>query len=395
MNATAERPRLIGLDLIRTLIGFDTTSRDSNLALIDWVRDYLAGHGIDSQLTFDDDRRKANLFATLPAQDGNATRGGIVLSGHTDVVPVDGQPWDTPPFEATQIGDRLYGRGTSDMKSFSAIGLAHVPVFLRRGLKRPLHFSLSYDEEVGCIGVRRLIADVSARGIKPAGCIVGEPTGMHLVVAHKGKKSYRCRVRGHEAHSSLTPRGVNAVQVACEIVTFLTRMAHRFRDRGGFDAAYDVPYTTVHTGVIHGGTALNIVPRDCSFDFEFRYLPFDDPDVLFAEVKRFAATLLPDMHAVNPATYIEFDQLTAMPGFDTHGGSEIAEIGKACSGTHDFGKVSFGTEASLFHNADISTIICGPGHIEQAHQPNEWVSLEQLAQCEAFMGRLADHVCVA
>jgi acetylornithine deacetylase len=394
-TATAERPGLIGLDLIRTLIGFDTTSRDSNLALIDWVRDYLAGHGIDSQLTFDDDRRKANLFATLPAQDGNATRGGIVLSGHTDVVPVDGQPWDTPPFEATQIGDRLYGRGTSDMKSFSAIGLAHVPVFLRRGLKRPLHFSLSYDEEVGCIGVRRLISDVSARGIKPAGCIVGEPTGMHLVVAHKGKKSYRCRVRGHEAHSSLTPRGVNAVQVGCEIVTFLTRMAHRFRDRGGFDAAYDVPYTTVHTGVIHGGTALNIVPRDCSFDFEFRYLPFDDPDVLFAEVKRFAATLLPDMHAVNPTTHIEFDQLTAMPGFDTHGGSEIAEIGKACSGTHDFGKVSFGTEASLFHNADISTIICGPGHIEQAHQPNEWVSLEQLAQCEAFMGRLADHVCAA
>jgi len=394
-TATAERPRLIGLDLIRTLIGFDTTSRDSNLALIDWVRDYLAGHGIDSQLTFDDDRRKANLFATLPAQDGNATRGGIVLSGHTDVVPVDGQPWDTPPFEATQIGDRLYGRGTSDMKSFSAIGLAHVPVFLRRGLKRPLHFSLSYDEEVGCIGVRRLIADVSARGIKPAGCIVGEPTGMRLVVAHKGKKSYRCRVRGHEAHSSLTPRGVNAVQVGCEIVTFLTRMAHRFRDRGGFDAAYDVPYTTVHTGVIHGGTALNIVPRDCSFDFEFRYLPFDDPDVLFAEVKRFAATLLPDMHAVNPATHIEFDQLSAMPGFDTHGGSEIAEIGRTCSGTHDFGKVSFGTEASLFHNADISTIICGPGHIEQAHQPNEWVSLEQLAQCEAFMGRLADHVCVA
>ena len=397
MNAAvvAERPKLIGLELIRTLIAFDTTSRDSNLALIDWVRDYLAGHGIDSRLTFDDDRRKANLFATLPARDGNATRGGIVLSGHTDVVPVDGQPWDTPPFEATQIGDRLYGRGTSDMKSFSAIGLAFVPEFLRRGLKRPLHFSLSYDEEVGCIGVRRLIADVSARGIKPAGCIVGEPTGMRLVVAHKGKKSYRCRVRGHEAHSSLTPRGVNAVQVACEIVSFLTHMAHRFRDRGSFDAAYDVPYTTVHTGVIRGGTALNIVPRDCTFDFEFRHLPFDDPDALLADVKRFSATLLPDMHAVNPATYIEFDQLSAMPGFDTHGGSEIAEIGMACSETHDFGKVSFGSEASLFHNADISTILCGPGHIAQAHQPNEWVALDQLAQCEAFMGRLADHVCAA
>jgi acetylornithine deacetylase len=393
-TAEVDRPQLLGLDLIRTLIAFDTTSRDSNLALIDWVRDYLAGYGIDSQLTFDDDRRKANLFATLPAQDGNATHGGIVLSGHTDVVPVDGQPWDTDPFEATQIGDRLYGRGTSDMKSFSAIGLAFVPEFLRRGLKRPVHFSLSYDEEVGCIGVRRLIADVSARGIRPGGCIVGEPTGMHLVVAHKGKKSYRCRVRGHEAHSSLTPRGVNAVQVACELVTFLTHMARRFRDRGSFDAAYDVPYTTVHTGVIRGGTALNIVPRDCSFEFEFRHLPFDDPDALLAEVKRFAATLLPEMHAVSPATHIEFDPLSVMPGFDTHGGSEIAAIGKACSGTHDFGKVSFGTEAALFHNADISTIICGPGHIEQAHQPNEWVSFEQLARCEAFMGRLGDHVCV-
>jgi len=394
-TAVADRVELVGLDLIRTLIAFDTTSRGSNLALIDWVRDYLAGHGIDSQLTFDDDRRKANLFATLPARDGEASRGGIVLSGHTDVVPVDGQPWSTPPFEATIIGDRLYGRGSADMKSFSAIALAFVPEFLRRGLQRPLHFSLSYDEEVGCVGVRRLIADIGARGIRPAGCIVGEPTGMHLVVAHKGKKSYRCRVRGHEAHSSLTPRGVNAVQVACEIVTFLTHMARRFRDRGTFDAAYDVPYTTVHTGVIRGGTALNIVPRDCSFDFEFRHLPFDDPDVLLTEVKRFAATLLPDMHAVNPATYIEFDQLSSMPGFDTHGGSDIAELGGRCSGTHDSRKVSFGTEASLFHNADVSTVICGPGHIEQAHQPDEWVSLAQLAQCEAFMSRLADHMCSA
>jgi acetylornithine deacetylase len=202
-------------------------------------------------------------------------------------------------------------------------------------------------------------------------------------------------VRGHEAHSSLTPLGVNAVQIACEIVTFLTHMARRFRDRGGFDAAYDVPYTTVHTGLIHGGTALNIVPRDCYFDFEFRHLPFDDPDALFGEVRRFAATLLPDMHAVDPTTHIEFDALSVLPGFDTHGGSEIAELGKTCSGTHEFGKVSFGTEASLFHNADISTIICGPGHIAQAHQPNEWVTLEQLALCEAFMRRLADQVCVA
>jgi acetylornithine deacetylase len=395
MNAAAPAvsPHLTAMPLIRTLIGFDTTSRESNLALIDWVREYLAGYGIEVALTFDDERRKANLFATLPARNGNATTGGIVLSGHTDVVPVDGQPWDSDPFTATVKGDRLYGRGAADMKSFSAIGLAFVPQFLSRGLKRPLHFALSYDEEVGCVGVRRLLQDLVARGIKPAGCIVGEPTGMRLIVAHKGKKSFRCRVRGHEVHTSLTPHGVNAVQVACEIVAFLTRMGRSFRDRGGFDAAYDVPYTTVHTGVIRGGTALNIVPRDCSFDFEFRHLPFDDPDALLAEVRRFAATLLPEMHAVSRDTYIEFDALTASPGLETHGATEIAELGRACSGSHDLGKVSFGTEASLFHGSDIAAIICGPGHIEQAHQPNEWIALEQLALCESFMQRLADRIC--
>jgi acetylornithine deacetylase len=391
--ATAIAPQLVGFDLIRTLVSYDTTSRESNLALIHWVRDYLAGQGIASQLTYDDDRRKANLFATLPAQDGNATVGGIVLSGHTDVVPVDGQPWDTPPFEATLVGDRLHGRGVTDMKSFSAIGLAFVPELLRRGLARPLHFALSYDEEVGCIGVRRLIADIVARGIKPAGCIIGEPSGMQVVVAHKGKRSYRCRVRGHEAHSSLTPLGVNAVQVASEIVTFLSQMARRFRERGGFDAAYDVPYTTVHAGVIHGGTALNIVPRDCHFLFEFRHLPFDDPEALLSDVKRFAATLLPEMHAVDPGTHIEFDHVSTLPGFDTHGGSEIAELGRACSGAPEFGKVSFGSEAALFHTAGVPAIICGPGRIAQAHQPNEWVALEQLALCEAFMRRLSDRVC--
>jgi acetylornithine deacetylase len=398
MNAPAAAkavPQVASLEMIRTLVGYDTTSRDSNLGLIHWVRDYLAGFGIASQLTYDDDQRKANLFATLPAQDGNAVTGGVVLSGHSDVVPVDDQPWDTAPFAATVVGDRLHGRGVTDMKSFSAIGLAQVPELLRRGLRRPLHFALSYDEEVGCIGVRRLIADIAVRGIKPASCIIGEPSGMRVVVANKGKKSYRCRVRGHEAHSALTPLGVNAVQVASELVTFLARMARAFRERGPFDAAYEVPYTTVHTGVIRGGTALNIVPRDCRFDFEFRHLPSEDPDALLAEVKRFAATLLPEMHAVDPAAHIEFDPLSATPGFDSHGSTEIAELAKRCSGNKEIGKVSFGSEASLFHSAGLATVICGPGHIAQAHQPNEWVELSQLAACEAFMRRLADQICVA
>ena len=386
---------LASLELIRKLVSFDTTSRDSNLALIEWVRTYLDGHGIASSLTFADDGRKANLFATLPARDGNATTGGIVLSGHTDVVPVDGQPWDTPPFEVTQQGDRLVGRGVTDMKSFLAAGLTFVPEFVRRGLRKPVHLALSYDEEVGCIGVRRLIADIVAKGIAPSGCIVGEPTGMQLVVAHKGKKAWRCRVRGFEAHSSLTPHGVNAVQIACEIVAWIARRAREFRDEGRKDAAYDVPFTTVHVGTIHGGTALNIVPRDCTFDFEIRHLPFDAPDAFFAEVKAYAETFLPAMHAVAPGTHIDFDVLSTLPGFDTHEGSEITALGGACNGTHEFGKVSFGTEASLFHIANVPTVICGPGHIAQAHQPNEWVALDQIARCENFMRRLADQVCLS
>jgi acetylornithine deacetylase len=385
---------LVGLPLIRQWIGFDTTSRESNLALIEWSRTYLESFGASTSLTFDDSRCKANLFATLPAQNGNATTNGIVLSGHTDVVPVDGQPWDTPPFEATLKDGRLYGRGAADMKSFSAIGLTFVPEFVRRGLVRPLHFALSYDEEVGCIGVRRLIADVVAKGWKPAGCIVGEPTGMQLVVAHKGKMSWRCRVRGHEAHSSLTPHGVNAVEVACAIVGYISHRARQFRDSARHDDAYDIPYSTPHVGVIHGGTALNIVPRDCWFDFEIRHLPFDDPAAFFADVQAFAATLIPRMHAVDPATYVAFDPLSTMPGLDTHVESEIITLGKACNGTHDFGKVSFGSEASLFDNAAIPAVLCGPGFIAQAHQPNEWVSVDQLARCESFMRRLADHICV-
>ena len=396
MNApgslAAVRPELRSLDLIRTLVSYDTTSRDSNLALIDWVRDYLQGHGFTTAMTFDDDRRKANLFATLPAQDGNVSEGGIVLSGHTDVVPVEGQPWDTDPFAVTQKGDRLYGRGVTDMKSFSAVGLAFVPEFVRRGVGKPLHFALSYDEEVGCIGVRRLIADIVERGIRPAGCIVGEPTGMELVVAHKGKKAWRCRVRGFEAHSSLTPHGVNAVQIACEIVAYIAQRARDFRDAGARDGAYDVPYTTAHVGTIRGGTALNIVPRDCAFDFEIRHLPFDDPDAFIRDVKAFAAKFLPQMHAVDPATYIEFDHLSTLPGFDTHDGSAITALGHACNHTTEVGKVSFGTEASLFHGAAIPTIICGPGHIAQAHQPNEWVALDQIARCEAFMQRLVERL---
>jgi acetylornithine deacetylase len=395
-DAAAVRPDdLVGYEMVRRLVGYPTVSRDSNLALIEWVRQYLEGFGAITALTYDDDGRKANLFATLPARDGNGTRNGIVLSGHTDVVPVDGQPWDTDPFVATLVGDRLHGRGTADMKSFSAIGLAFVPQFVRRGLARPLHFALSYDEEVGCVGVRRLIADVAAKGVTPAGCIIGEPTGMQLVVANKGRRVWRCRVRGHEAHSSLTPQGVNAVQIACELVSWIAARARGFRDEGRQDPAYDVPYTTPHVGTIHGGTAINIVPRDCAFDFELRHLPFDDPDAFLAELRAYADSLVPAMQAVDPATYIAIDEVSESPGFDNDGSDNpVRDIGHDCTGSGLERKVSFGSEASLFHRASIPAVICGPGHIEQAHQPNEWISLAQLARCEAFMRRLMRHVCV-
>ena len=386
---------LIAWPLIRTLVGFPTVSRDSNLALLDWVRDYLARHGVESTYTWNDERTKANLWATLPARDGNVTTGGVVLSGHTDVVPIDGQPWQTDPFEAVVRGDKVHGRGVTDMKSFSATGLAMVPEFLRRGLKRPVHFALSYDEEVGCIGVRRLIADVAAKRVRPMGCIIGEPTGMRLVLAHKGKRSWRGHVRGHEAHSSLTPRGVNAVQIACEIVAYIGARAREFRDRGHRDEAYDVPFTTAHVGVIRGGTAVNIVPRDCWFDFEIRHLPNDDPEAFGNDVQAFARRYLDEMHAVHPDTHIRFDLLSVLPGMDTADGSEIAALAHACNGEADVGKVSFGTEASLFQGSDMPSVICGPGHIEQAHQPDEWVAIDQLAHCEAFMRRLADRVCIA
>ena len=383
---------LSSLQMIERLIGFDTTSRLSNLALIEWVEAYLAEHGVDSRLTFDDDRKKANLFATL----GPPDKPGLVLSGHTDVVPVDGQSWDTDPFTVTERDGKLYGRGTSDMKSFLAVVLALVPEFVQRGLDTPIHLALSYDEEVGCLGVRRLLADLDKVGIKPTGCIVGEPTEMRVVTGHKGKLSVRCQVRGLEAHSSLTHQGVNAVEAAAETVAYLKRMARKRRREGPFNPLFDPPYTTIHTGVIHGGTALNIVPRDCGFHFEFRYIPGDDPFALLEQVKRYVGTELePEMRAVSPATGFEFDARGGFNGLDIADDAEITAFVKAVSGANSTGKVSFGTEAGLFQHAGIPTVVCGPGSIEQAHKPNEFVSLEQVAQCERFMRRLMDRVCVS
>ena len=378
------------LDAVQRIVGFSTVSRDSNLELIEWARTRLEALGARCRLTYDADRRKANLFASLGPDAG----GGVVLSGHTDVVPVDGQKWDSDPFRAEIAGDRIYGRGTADMKGFVATALALAPEFVANGLRQPLHFALSYDEEIGCIGVRGLIADLAAARIRPDSVIVGEPTSMRVVIGHKGKHGYRCTVRGLACHSAYAPQGVNAVEAAAEVIAYLKGMARRFRDRGAHDALFDVAHTTVHTGVIEGGTALNIVPKQCTFDFEFRHLPGDDPNALFEEVKRYAEeVLLPEMQRVDPASGFDWEVLSVMPGLDVSAESPTARLALALTDFRDVGKVSYGTEASLFQEAGIPAIVCGPGSIEQAHKPNEYVSLDQLAQCEAFLRRLMARIC--
>jgi acetylornithine deacetylase len=378
------------LEMIRKLIGFPTVSRESNLELIHFARDFLAELGAVSRLTHDDDKRKANLFATL----GPRGVPGIVLSGHTDVVPVDGQAWKTDPFELVEKDGRLYGRGTADMKSFVAIALALAPEFARRGLQTPVHFAFSYDEEVGCIGVGRLLADLAHAGIKPKSCIVGEPTLMRPVIAHKGKKGFRCMVRGLTCHSAYAPQGVNAVEAAAEAVAYLKGMARRHRDHGPYDRGFDVAHTTVHTGVMRGGTALNIVPHECIFDFEFRHLPGDDPDALLAEFRDYIEnTLAPEMRALSPDAGFTLVPLSVLPALDNGPEVEVVGLAQELSGNDDIGKVSFGTEGSQFQRAGIPTVVCGPGSIEQAHKPDEYVAIEQVLKCEQFMRRLMDRMC--
>ena len=381
----------IAQELIRTLVGFDTTSRESNLALIHFVRDYLADLGVSSELIHDETGAKANLYATLGPDD----RPGIMLSGHSDVVPVDGQDWSSDPFEVAEKDDRLYGRGTCDMKGFIAIALAHAPEFLRRGLETPVHLAFSYDEETGCIGVRRLIKAINRLPVKPRMAIIGEPTGMRVIVAHKGKTDSIVHIHGHECHSSLTPQGVNAIQYASELIAHIAALAARVAETGPFDEEFDIAHTTIHTGVIEGGTVLNIVPKDCRFEFEIRNLPQDDPRAILKEIREYAETTLePRMKAVQPATGIEFKPGEFYPGLDTRPDEEVVTLAKALAGQNSHSKVAFGTEAGLFQeDAGIPCVICGPGHIEQAHKPDEYLALDQFAECEAFMARLADRVC--
>ena len=388
-----ERPRSAAMPrstaMIERLVAFDTTSRNSNLEMIDFVRDHLAELGVESRLTHDDEGAKANLYATL----GPGDRPGICLSGHTDVVPVDGQDWETDPFRATIREGRVYGRGTADMKSFIAAALTFAPDILARVKDTPVHFAFSYDEELGCLGAPRLIAAIERMPVRPAMCIIGEPTGMKVVTGHKGKRDLRCRVRGRECHSAYIHEGVNAVEIAAELVAILGRMAQRLQREGPFEAAFDPPFTTVHVGTIAGGTALNIVPRDCTFEFEIRNLPGHDPEPLIEEVRAFAeAELLPRMREVAVESGIEWQQRGAYPGLATGDDGEVVRLAKRLARANDTATVSFGTEGGLFDAAGIPAVVCGPGHIAQAHKANEFISLKQVAACEDFLGRLLDEI---
>ncbi|SAK56954.1 acetylornithine deacetylase [Caballeronia ptereochthonis] len=381
------------IDLIRALIRCDTTSSRSNLALIDFVRMWLKDHGVEHVIVVGDAAgAKANLFATLPAANGD-TANGVLLSGHTDVVPVAGQAWSLDPFDPVVRAGRLYGRGACDMKGFIGVALGLVPLLSRRPLREPLHLAFSFDEEVGCLGLPLLLAELAERGIRPRGCVVGEPTDMRPVVAHKGNNGYRCCVRGHAAHSSLAPHGVNAIEYAAQLICRIREIADTLRRDGPFDDAFAVPYATAQTGLISGGNALNTVPGQCEFQFEYRNLPGDDPEHLYELVARFARERLePQMRAVAAGARIDFEKIGTTVALDVDEEAAITRLVRALCDDTAVRKVAYGTEAGLFARAGVPTVICGPGSIDDAHKADESVALDQLDACADFIVRLANTI---
>jgi acetylornithine deacetylase len=379
--------------LLARLIAFDTTSRNSNLELIEFVRDFLDRHGVVSELIANDDGTKANLFASI----GPVERPGLVLSGHTDVVPVDGQDWSSDPFALTTRDACLFGRGTSDMKGFIAVVLALLPDIKAMAVDQPVHLAFSYDEEVGCKGVPRLLDRLVERlPVLPKACVVGEPTGMKVANGHKGKAGYRCTVIGRASHSALNHQGVNAVEMAAEIVSRLREMNLDFSVEGPFIEGFEPPHCTVTTGQMAGGTALNIVPSSCRFEFEFRLLPGQEAKALLAAVQDFAdRTLLPGMRGIAPEATIEWEELMSYPALGRDRISEIERLGCALTSTDEPRKLAFGTEAGHFAKRGIPSIVCGPGDIAVAHKPDEYVEISQLHDCSAFLRKLVGKTAVA
>lgn len=372
-------------EMLARLVAFDTTSAKPNLELIDFVRGHLAAHGVESRLTFDDGGAKANLYASL-GPDGS---GGIVLSGHTDVVPVAGQPWSSDPFTLRESDVRLYGRGSADMKGFIALVLALIPEMLAAGLKRPVHIALSYDEELGCLGAPRMIADIAANLPQPALAVIGAPTRLRLGNRHKGCYGYHLDVVGRDGHSSAPHHGVNAIGHAAQAIAFLESLAERFRREGPFDPGFDPPYTTLNVGEIEGGTAVNIVARTCRIGWEFRPIPATDPKVVEAEVRRFVeGDLAQRLKALAPEAGASLTASCVVPPLVPRPGSAAEALVRRLTGANEAIGISFGTEAGQFQQIGLDAVVCGPGSIDQAHKPDEYIEVSQLAEGEAFLRRL-------
>jgi acetylornithine deacetylase len=384
------------IEILDRLIAFDTTSSRSNLMLIDWVRDYLAQYGIAAALIpgsgpGNAGEGKANLFATIGARSEQGERGGVILSGHTDVVPVAGQDWRSNPFSLTEKDGRLYGRGSADMKGFIALVLALVPEAVRRDLTVPLHLAFSHDEEVGCLGAPALIRALQEGVARPAMAIIGEPTSMQVANRQKGLALFRTRVAGREGHSSAPDLGVSAIAAAAEIILEIGRLHAAGRDAAWPDSSFDPPHTTMSVGTINGGTAVNIIARDCAFEWEMRNLPQDDAAALKSRIDRFVEdTLLPRMRAAFPQAAVETETVVAVPPLVPEPGSPAEELARRLTGANTTTAVSFATEAGLFQQAGIPAIVCGPGSIAVAHKPDEYITREELAAGQAFLDRLLD-----
>jgi len=377
----------ISQDWIERLVGFDTTSRLSNLALIDCIADYLGQHGIAAEKIFDATGKKANLYATIGPKD----RGGVILSGHTDVVPIDGQDWHTDPFRLAEHDGRLWGRGTSDMKSFIAICLAMLPEMLKRPLRTPLHFAFSYDEEIGCLGVHGIVDFLKRGGPLPAMAIVGEPTDMQVVNAHKSVCACNTTVHGLEAHSSATHQGVNAIQYAAEMIAELNRLQRAYQAPEHCEPRFEPPHTTITVGQINGGTARNILAKECEFLWDVRSVrPEHDTQVVEAFNRFVAAEILPQMQRIHPGAAVDTRLVAHVPPFLPQPASKAEQLALRLAGQNNTYAVSYGTEAGIFDVAKIPTVVCGPGNIREAHKPNEYIELSQIVEGEAFMRRLID-----
>lgn len=376
-------------EILSRLLAFDTVSNKPNMALMDYVQGLLADAGIASKLIPNDGETKANLYATV----GPAGLGGVMLSGHTDVVPVEGQSWTVPPFALTEQDGRLYGRGAADMKGFVACAIVAMTEAARRPLKTPMHLALSYDEEIGCMGVRSLIDMLQTAPVRPRMCIVGEPTGMQVATGHKGKIALRATCVGREGHSALAPLALNALHLAADFVNVVRSLQAEVAANGLHDGDYDVPYSTLHVGKLNGGVQVNIVPNHAVVDFEIRSLAGEDTDALIAALNRGAQAILAPLHAQFPEADIRIERLWDYPGLGTASDAAVVNFVKGLTGANGTMKVAFGTEGGLFDaRLGIATVICGPGSMMQGHKPDEYVSVEQIERCEAMLSALIEHL---